>query len=232
MMSAVKILTFNSSANATASLSMGTSNARMVANCGRPFWCMRPARITSRLKIGPIATACTGMGGLHSFRRNSRSASRAPRVEAWANTPSASVARLVWREAKSFMTSSLISFKSSPFSGEYTMIGEPATACSRPCAQILTPIAALMLSWLMYWALMRSSRFGGGVSSARAWATTGPSVVHTTSWSPAFISPLTRITSTVHPRPSITFTSSTVHCRVAEYMRLDAMRSWVKRTIM
>mmetsp|Transcript_56809 Transcript_56809/g.128752 ORF Transcript_56809/g.128752 Transcript_56809/m.128752 type:complete len:249 (-) Transcript_56809:1307-2053(-) len=209
---------------------MATSKARMVAYSGFFLWCISSARITSRLNTGPIETAETGMGGEHSLRRKTSRASRAPSVEATASTPSVSVASAVASLLKSLITSSFRSSTSS--SGPTTITGDPATAFSSPTAQILMPTAPSRCSWWMYCDLTRSSRFGGGVSSARTWVTTGPSVVHTTMEAPLSIEPLTKITSTVHPRPSMTLTSSTVHCRLGLKLSFSARCFWLSRASM
>mmetsp|Transcript_10592 Transcript_10592/g.21038 ORF Transcript_10592/g.21038 Transcript_10592/m.21038 type:complete len:291 (-) Transcript_10592:529-1401(-) len=228
MMSAVKMVTLFASAYSRASSLMSTSNAKMVAYSGFFLSCINAARITSFLKMGPTETAATGMGGLHSFLKNTSRASRAPNVDATASTPSESVASAPAKLAKSATHSSLSSSTSPALSLLCTTsTGLPATAFSSPTAQILMPTAPFSLSLCTYWDLMRSSRFGGGVSSARTVVTNGPSVVHTTMVAPLSSSPLTRITSMVQPRPSMTFTSSTVHCRLGLKLSFFAKCCWL-----
>mmetsp|Transcript_24051 Transcript_24051/g.43940 ORF Transcript_24051/g.43940 Transcript_24051/m.43940 type:complete len:411 (-) Transcript_24051:48-1280(-) len=224
MMSAVNTWTPYSSAISLASRSILTSKARIVAYSFFPFSSMMDARMTSFLWMGPMPAFATGMGGLHSLRRNSSSASSAPRVEACTMTPCGSIFSELITDM-SFITSSLMSSTSS--SGPTTMTLVPATTFSICCALIFTPMAALRVLWWMYSDLMRSSRFGGGVSSALMVVTTGPSRVAQTMVSPSRNSPFTMMTSMVVPSPSMTLTSNTVHCRVDTYMILVSRRSWL-----
>mmetsp|Transcript_19665 Transcript_19665/g.58502 ORF Transcript_19665/g.58502 Transcript_19665/m.58502 type:complete len:221 (-) Transcript_19665:1134-1796(-) len=220
MMSAVKILTPFLSAYVCASGSTGTSKPRMQENSSWPFCAMMAARRTSFLWMGPTVALDTGMGGrslparsLPGFRRNSSRASSAPSVEACTVTPLDSVTRVSVRDATSFMTSSRRSSRSS--SAEATTTPVPGmTFVSSWSPVIFRPIAPSSVSCLTSSDLTRVSRDGGGVSSARACVTTGPSCVQRTMVSPAWSAPFTRITSSVAPRPSTTFTSSTVHCRL------------------
>lgn len=75
--------------------------------------------------------------------------------------------------------------------------------------------------------MTRVSRDGGGVRSARACVTMGPSCVHSTIVSPAWRHPFTRMTSSVAPRPSTTLTSRTVHWRLYEKASVVARRCCV-----
>mmetsp|Transcript_7562 Transcript_7562/g.23034 ORF Transcript_7562/g.23034 Transcript_7562/m.23034 type:complete len:216 (-) Transcript_7562:913-1560(-) len=183
--------------------------------------------------MGPTEAAKTGMASrslpprsLPGLRRNSRSASSAPRVEAWTETPRASVTRASTRPETSFMTSSLRSSRSS--SGPQTITEVPGMTFSRSCPVTLRPIAAVTESCLISSLLTRVSREGGGVRRARACVTTAPSWVQRTSVSPSWSVPLTRMTSSVAPRPSTTLTSRTVHWRVVESMRVWVRRCWVR----
>mmetsp|Transcript_21391 Transcript_21391/g.85071 ORF Transcript_21391/g.85071 Transcript_21391/m.85071 type:complete len:204 (-) Transcript_21391:586-1197(-) len=126
------------------------------------------------------------------------------------------------------MTSSLRSSTSS--SGPQTMTAVPGTTFSRPWPVILSPTAASMTSCLTSSVLTRVSRDGGGVSSARACVTSGPSGVQSTSASPSRSAPLTRMTSSVAPSPSTTLTSSTVHWSVAHHVSVCARRCCVSES--
>mmetsp|Transcript_11024 Transcript_11024/g.24450 ORF Transcript_11024/g.24450 Transcript_11024/m.24450 type:complete len:259 (-) Transcript_11024:960-1736(-) len=219
MMSAENMRTCDSSAMALASASTVVSKASMVANSGRPFSFMMLARITSFLWMGPMFTCETGMGGLHSSRRNCSSASRAPSVDACTMTPLLSVCRDFCILATSPCTSSVTSSRSSPGCTSSTEV--PASTRPMSGATIFTPMAPEMDSWCMYSDLMRISFEGGGVSSALMVVTTGPFMVLRTMVSPSLRVPLTSTTSTVWPSPSMTFTSSTLHCRCSTYMSLS-----------
>ena len=74
--------------------------------------------------------------------------------------------------------------------------------------------------------------WSGGQLKGGTWVTTGPSVVQTTMDAPLSRWPFTKITSTVQPKPSITFTSSTVHCSVAQKLKCWARRCCDKRASM
>mmetsp|Transcript_5462 Transcript_5462/g.17243 ORF Transcript_5462/g.17243 Transcript_5462/m.17243 type:complete len:221 (-) Transcript_5462:1711-2373(-) len=220
MMSAVKILTPFLSAYAWASGSTGTSKPRMHEYSSWPFCAMMAARSTSFLWMGPTVADETGIGGrslparsFPGFRRNSSNASSAPSVEACTVTPLASVASASVRPATSFITSSFKSFTSS--SAWTTRMPVPGTTLvSSGSPVILRPMAPSSDSCFMRSDLTRVSRDGGGVKSALVAVTIGPSCVQSTIVSPAWRQPFTRMTSSVAPRPSTTFTSSTVHCRL------------------
>mmetsp|Transcript_5462 Transcript_5462/g.7563 ORF Transcript_5462/g.7563 Transcript_5462/m.7563 type:complete len:226 (-) Transcript_5462:48-725(-) len=225
MISAENTRTFSSSAIAWASESMDTSKARMVANSGSFFSFMMLARMTSFLWMGPMAMWLTGMGGLLSSRRNCSRASRAPSVEACTMTPLLSVCSDLSSLSRSSCTSPLTSSRSSPRSSRTTMMGVPATARPMSGATILMPTAPCKLAWWMYSLFTLISRFGGGVSSALMLVTTGPSMVLTTMVSPSRSVPFTSTTSTVWPRPSMAFTSSTVHCTESMNINFSVKRS-------
>ena len=106
----------------------------------------------------------------------------------------------------------------------------PATASSRFCATTFMPMAARISSWSMYMVLVRSSRIGCGVFSARICVTTGPFIPHSTMVSPTRSLPSTRITSSVVPRPSITFFSSTVAFTSSVTVRRFCMYCCDRRT--
>mmetsp|Transcript_17797 Transcript_17797/g.46682 ORF Transcript_17797/g.46682 Transcript_17797/m.46682 type:complete len:285 (-) Transcript_17797:593-1447(-) len=193
-----------------------------------PFWAMMAALMTSFLWMGPTVAPETGMGGrslpcrsFPGFRRNSRRASKAPRVEACTVTPFASVANVSLKLAMSFMHSSFRSSTSSSWC--MTRIPVPGTTFVNSGSPVIfRPMAPSSDSCFINSDLTLVSRDGGGVSNARAVVTIGPSCVHRTIVSPACRQPLTSITSSVAPRPSTTFTSRTVHWRLYPNMSFAA----------
>mmetsp|Transcript_70048 Transcript_70048/g.160604 ORF Transcript_70048/g.160604 Transcript_70048/m.160604 type:complete len:212 (-) Transcript_70048:647-1282(-) len=201
MMSAVKIVTPDDLASSAASVEILTSKARMRARSGS-FSAITDALITSRLCTGPMLMDATGMV---EFRRKSRRASSAPSVEACTCTPLLSFEMSFITSSRSSMTESFSSSILSSFPAISTWV--PAMAPSRPCAAILTPIAARIALWCTYSPLTRISFIGCGVSSVRTTVTTGPLKVQTTMVSPSLIIPSVRTRSIVVPSPSTTLTS-------------------------
>mmetsp|Transcript_12637 Transcript_12637/g.38681 ORF Transcript_12637/g.38681 Transcript_12637/m.38681 type:complete len:222 (+) Transcript_12637:784-1449(+) len=174
---------------------------------------------TSFLYTGPMLMPETG---ILDVLRNSKSASSEPSVDACTYTPSPVLSTERRMEEKSFITSSLSSSSSSAHPGSCTTSScVPATAFSRPSAAIFTPCAASISLWCRYCPLTLISRKGCGVSRARTFVTMGPSRPHTTIVSPSFNLPPDSTTSIVVPKPSMTFTSNTVHCSTSEYTNLS-----------
>lgn len=91
-----------------------------------------------------------------------------------------------------------------------TSKGVPATAYSRPGADILTPLAAIISSWYKNSFLTLISFMGCGVRRALTFVTIGPLNPKSTIWSSFFIFPSTKMQSIVVPCPSTIFTSITV----------------------
>mmetsp|Transcript_3196 Transcript_3196/g.8464 ORF Transcript_3196/g.8464 Transcript_3196/m.8464 type:complete len:229 (+) Transcript_3196:1002-1688(+) len=213
MMSAVKILTFSSSASSRASLDTGTSKARMTAyflaelSALEPFSFITLARSTSFLCTGPMLMPDTLMLTSGEARKVS-SASSEPRVDACTHTPSPPLSTFEKMSAISAMAAIFSSSSSS--SGVTTNMDVPATAVSRPGATILTPMAAVTSLWSMSSPFTRISFITCGVFSALMRVTMGPLRPHTTTLSPSRSLPLTSTQSTVVPRPGIVLTSSTV----------------------
>ena len=86
---------------------------------------------------------------------------------------------------------------------------------------IFRPMAPSSDSCLINSDLTLVSLLGGGVSKARAVVTMGPSCVHRTIVSPACKQPLTKMTSSVAPRPS---TTCAEHFRQAQIRKRDHPR--------
>mmetsp|Transcript_36534 Transcript_36534/g.91434 ORF Transcript_36534/g.91434 Transcript_36534/m.91434 type:complete len:258 (-) Transcript_36534:1614-2387(-) len=227
MISAHMIRTPRCSASLRASLSILTSNASMVANSGCPFSFITDAFLTSILLTVPMLTQKTGI--LESLRK-ARRASSEPSVDAMTYTPLPDRSTDLNMSLMSAMTSSFKSSIISSSSGSTTNSDVPATASSRPCAEILTPIAACICLWWMYSPLTRSSFSGCGVRRALMFVTIGPLIPHTMMVSPSCSVPLTRITSIVVPRPSMFLTSRMVHCSSSLYTMALVMMSCVSLT--
>ncbi|ANB12384.1 hypothetical protein AWJ20_635 [Sugiyamaella lignohabitans] len=81
------------------------------------------------------------MTGIFISFKKSNKASKAPKVDAWTHTPLPDLSTESNNPVKSSMTSSMSSSSSS--SGPTNKSREPATACSKSLAAILTPRAAL-----------------------------------------------------------------------------------------
>mmetsp|Transcript_92285 Transcript_92285/g.287641 ORF Transcript_92285/g.287641 Transcript_92285/m.287641 type:complete len:228 (-) Transcript_92285:674-1357(-) len=207
MMSAVKTCTSSCLACVMASLLTLTSKQRMTAYSGRFLSFMIAAFFTSFLWTSPMPTSKTGI--FMSPRKDKR-ASKEPSVLAFTYTPSACFSNSLRTLSKPSSTSSFSSSMSS--SGPTTRSSVPATASSRPGAQIFTPMDKLIDAWWTYSPFTRISFMGFGVRSARMVVTMGPFMPAMTIWSPSRSVPFTRTTSMVVPRPSMFFTSMTVHC--------------------
>eukprot|EP00659_Diplonema_papillatum_P000807 gene806-biopygen827 len=192
MMSAVKMVISSLSANSCASFVTATSKQRITAYFGC-FSFIPTTRMIVFLCRSPTPTVETGI--LLSCK-NTSSASRAPRVDAWTATPKSPWVRLM-TVPSSRMTSSCSSSMSSP--SFTTSMGVPGTASSRPVAAILIPWAALMALWWMYSPFTRISFIGCGVSNARTCVTIGPFNPQMRIVSPSRSVPLTRMTSMVTP---------------------------------
>mmetsp|Transcript_13234 Transcript_13234/g.20967 ORF Transcript_13234/g.20967 Transcript_13234/m.20967 type:complete len:249 (-) Transcript_13234:2689-3435(-) len=218
MISAVKMATSSDIACLVASAFTFTSKARITAYSFF-FSFMMEAFFTSFLWTSPMPTSKTG---IFISARKPSSASKDPKVLALTYTPTGCFSKPLRMLSKVSSTCSLSSSMSS--SGPTTSISEPATASSRPGAQIFTPIDVLIFAWWTYSPLTLISFMGCGVSSARMVVTIGPFMPAKTIWSPSFSVPLTSTTSMVVPRPSMFFTSMTVHCSSPVHSSFSDMR--------
>mmetsp|Transcript_62284 Transcript_62284/g.157398 ORF Transcript_62284/g.157398 Transcript_62284/m.157398 type:complete len:234 (-) Transcript_62284:3037-3738(-) len=211
MMSAVMICTSSVAACFTASGFTFTSKARITAYSGCFFSFMMHAFLTSFFCTSPMPMSKTGI--FMSDKKESK-ASKEPKVLAFTYTPagSFSIDCKMLASSGSKQASSISAFTSSrSSSGPTTRSSLPAMASSKPGAQILMPMDVLIFSWCTYSLFTRISFIGCGVSKARIVVTIGPLMPAMTIWSPFRKVPFTRMTSIVVPRPSMFFTSMTVH---------------------
>ena len=157
--------------------------------------------------------------GILLSERNCSNASREPSVDAWTKTPASLLLTvelsIEWRSAITSLQRA--SSSSAVAVGGTSRILLPATAFSRSVADSFTPRAALTILWWTNCPLMRISFMGWGVRMARIVVRMGPLRPQTAIRSPSRNTPFERMQSIVVPRPSITFTSRTVHSKFSDW---------------